>query len=73
MDFTKLKDVDIAEAFTSKNIEELDYATFEMDGQGANLSIFFKDKKSNALSILSKSVAERLYFNDDLSKDLVEI
>jgi hypothetical protein len=66
MDFTKLKTLEITEGVNLKNSDELDYAALEMDAQGANLSVFFKDKKRNVLELLGETAIESLYANDQI-------
>lgn len=66
MDFTKLKTLEITEGINLKYSDDLDYAAFEMDAQGANLSVFFKDKKRNVLELLGATTVESLYANDEI-------
>ncbi len=68
IDFTKFDKNNLPDDLMRDYLADLNYATFEMDLQGSNLSIYLKESKRNVLSVLSQSFIESFFQNDAPSK-----
>jgi hypothetical protein len=66
VDFSKWKEVELTNGIKMEKMNELDYASFEMDDHGSNLSVFIKDKSRNVLEIIGEIICENLFVRNQI-------